>query len=148
MSVKNQIALELAGIQQANGGLLRPADIVEFARNPDTTLHTQFDWDDTEAAEKWRLWQARHVIRLHVTVISEASEPVRAFVSLSTDRKAGGGYRTLAQVMADDDEREQLINDALLELNRAKRKYRAIQKLAPVWAALESVTVEVEKKSA
>lgn len=149
MSVKNQIAEELTRIQQSAGGMLRPADVVEYARtNEESALHRQFEWDDSAAAEKYRIWQARAIIRLSVTVIADNVEPVRALVSLSTDRKAGGGYRSIEAVLADEAEREQLLNDALLELNRAKRRYKSLAKLSPVWDALDTVSVEVQKKTA
>jgi hypothetical protein len=146
MSVKARIAEELSSIQQRNGGILRPADVVDFAKNEETALHSQFTWDDSEAATNYRLWQARAIIRLSVTIIGTDTEPVRALVSLSTDRTRGGGYRSIEAVMADEADREQLLNDALMELTRAKRRYKSLSKLAPVWAALDEVTVVVDKE--
>jgi hypothetical protein len=146
--LKNGIAEELANIQQAHGGMLRPVDVVAFAKqNKRSALHGQFEWDDTKAAEQFRLVQARYIIRLAVVVIGEDAEPVRALVSLTTDRPKGGGYRSIESVLADDDEREQLMNDALLDLNRAKRRYAALTKLQPVWDALDRVQVQAERKA-
>lgn len=44
-------------------GVLRPADVVDAARNPNSSMHSQFEWDDGEAAEAYRLQQARSLIR-------------------------------------------------------------------------------------
>ncbi len=139
MSLKSQIATELAHIQELSGGVLLPAKVVEFARNPETALHRQFEWDDTEAAAKWRLEQARQVIRLHVTVVGEDASPVRAFVSLSTDRKGAGGYRALADVMSDPGMADQMLRDAMGELRIVQRKYQQIKALRPIWEAMEKV---------
>lgn len=43
-----------------------PKNILEYARKPDSELHKCFCWDDHEAAEKYRLQQARKVIRFLV----------------------------------------------------------------------------------
>lgn len=139
MSLKTEIAAELARLQEANGGVLLPTKVVEFARNPETALHRQFEWDDTEAAAKWRLEQARQVIRLHITVIGENADPVRAFVSLTTDRKGAGGYRALAAVMSDPAMADQMLRDALGELRVVQRKYKQLQALRPIWEAMEEI---------
>jgi hypothetical protein len=44
-------------------GRLSPNDVVDEAANPDSPLHTYFEWDDTEGARKYRLLQARTLIR-------------------------------------------------------------------------------------
>ena len=40
-------------------GLLDPRRVVDYARDPDTALHSKFEWDDSLAAEQRRLRQAR-----------------------------------------------------------------------------------------
>lgn len=42
-------------LEMENDGRLTPAEVLEEARNPESPLHDQFTWDDTEAAEKYRL---------------------------------------------------------------------------------------------
>lgn len=128
---------ELQALCEENNGLLRPADVVDFARDEKTELHKFFDWDDTEAAKQWRLDQARQVIRLAVTVIKQDQPPIRALVSLTTDRKAGGGYRSLYDVLDSGELLRQLESDALAELRAVRRKYERITALSPVWKAID-----------
>lgn len=139
------IEQELASIQEQHEGLLKAEDVVAFARNPESALHECFDWDDSEAAENWRLSQARAVIRLCVTVISEETAPVRAFVSLPSDRTNGGGYRSTRDVINDEVRRGELLADAMARLQATKRKYATLQALEPVWAALDSVANDNRK---
>lgn len=40
-----------------------PSSILEFARNENSELHKCFEWDDTVAAEKYRLQQARNIAK-------------------------------------------------------------------------------------
>jgi hypothetical protein len=59
------------------GGVLEPDEVIEEARNPQSPLHSQFDWDIEKAAfEHWRA-QARQLIRgvfyertLHSTTVN------------------------------------------------------------------------------
>ena len=53
---------ELDRIAQERGGLT-PATVVEEARPKDAPLHNAFEWRDKKAGEKYREWQARHMIR-------------------------------------------------------------------------------------
>ena len=96
--VKSEVVRqELLEICRENRGVLRPEDVVEQARSPKSVLHGLFQWDDSEAAREYRLWQARELIRVSVVMLPEAGgEPTRAFVSLMDDRtKEAGGYRCL-----------------------------------------------------
>ena len=65
-------------------GQLTPAVVLDRARDPEHPLHQRFDWDDNQAAERWRLHQAGQLIR-SVKVNIERSETetvqVRAFVA-------------------------------------------------------------------
>jgi hypothetical protein len=51
-------------------GRLRPEDVVDAARNPNSALHSYFTWDDSEAAAAYRLQEARALIkRVRVDVV-------------------------------------------------------------------------------
>lgn len=139
---------ELEKIRKRHGGVLNPADVVEFARNERTALHSAFTWDDTEAAREYRLWQARQVIRVCVTVRDEVKgPPIRTYVSLYEDR-GENGYRLLDDVLSDEEMASRLLTQALGELNTWRAKYSQLQKLAPIFAAGEQVEADVLKMKA
>lgn len=53
-----------------------PQRILEKARDSNTELHKCFTWDDTEAAEKWRITEARSVVRnLKIVEVKPDKEP-------------------------------------------------------------------------
>ena len=60
-------------------GMLTPGLLLEEARDPSHPLHSRFEWDDTEAAERWRLYQARKLIQLGRTVYraEKGNQPAR-----------------------------------------------------------------------
>ena len=45
---------ELNSIRRKRNNVLRPRDVVEFARNPKTALHREFEWDDEAVAMHYR----------------------------------------------------------------------------------------------
>jgi len=135
------IQKELEAIRKANHGMISPEKVVEFASNPDTALHGKFTWDNGKAAHEYRLWQARTLIRVQVAYLPQSpGVPVRAFVSLSTERNSKtGGYRPIQFVLKTKPLREQMLIDALAELEAIRRKYSTLKALAPVFAAMDNV---------
>lgn len=129
---------ELEAIREEHNGILRAEDVLEYAKNPDTALHKKFIWDDTEAARQYRLAQARAVIRVNVIVPDATLTPVRAYVSLYSDRQQpGGGYRHLSDVLTHNDRRKQLLAQALKEARTWREKYKNLAELAPVFGAID-----------
>jgi hypothetical protein len=141
-----EIKNELEAIRADNGGILEAAHVVEFARDESTALNKCFCWDDTAAAMAYRLQQAAEVIRVTVTVIDVEGQPseVRAYVSLTSDRKADGGYRALVEVIDDDELCRQMLADALAELISFKRKYSVLKKIASGVQMLDVVSKAIE----
>ncbi len=56
-----------------NKGELTPQRVVKAAADPESPLHKAFDWDDTKAGRKWRIHQARQLIK-SIRVVIETSE--------------------------------------------------------------------------
>lgn len=142
-SVTKAVRKELADITKRGGGILNPESVVEFARDATTALHSMFDWDDSEAAEKWRVHQARNLIRVQVTYEPRADQEMQVYVSLPQDRDSEGGYRRMVDVLSSEDRRKQLLGMALAELESFKKKYHQLTELAGVFKALDSA----QKKS-
>jgi len=148
---------ELFEIQRMNGGLLDPAQVVSYARDPETALHGKFQWDDSKAAEEYRIWQARQVIRMELVVIRQGpsgkvsliadfddrmdtDKRVRAFVSLPVDRRGDNrGYRDIASVLEDTALRENLLREAKNEMQLFRRKYGMLERLAKVFSAMDEL---------
>lgn len=108
----------LLGLYRRNNNSLRPVDVVEAARPISSPLHTYFDWDDANAAEKYRLDQARGLIRrVKVRFIDsdEEMEKVPAFVSVV--RPTGPSYVPTEEVREDPFQSK-------LVLARAERDWR------------------------
>jgi hypothetical protein len=134
MAIKEELAL----IAKRNRGMISPDKVVAFAKNKKTALHHSFQWDDRKAGDQYRLWQARQIIRVHVAVIKDDTKPVRAYVSLQQDRGAKG-YRRTVDVLASDELREMMLDEAKATMQLFANKYRTIKELSPVIHAIDSL---------
>lgn len=135
---------ELEAIREDHDGILRAEDVVEYAKNPETALHKKFTWDDTQAAQQFRLMQARAVIRVNVFTPEPTGLTVRAYVSLMADRQTpGGGYRSLQEVMASEELRRRLLGQAMKEARAWRDKYKNLSELAGVFGAIDDIAQDV-----
>ena len=75
------------------GGQVTPREVVEVARNDTTELHKCFEWDNTKAAEEYRVEQARGIMRSLVVIEERGPEPqmvsVRAYENVVLPRPKG-----------------------------------------------------------
>ena len=139
MKYEDKVLHELETIRRKHKGVLNPRDVVEFARNSDTALHQEFEWNDKIAGDAYRILQAREVIRTRVTVLTPDTKPVRAYVSLPNDRKPNGGYRRINDVLEKPAWREQLLKNAMADMRAFQTKYAVLKELASVFSAMQEV---------
>ena len=116
-----------------------PRDILEKARDETTELHKCFTWDDSVAAERWRVQEARLVTRQ--LVIKEVKVPkdrpeVRLFYK--TDNESG--YKPTEIIVQKQDEYKALLVRAKAELEAFKRKYSMLKNdLLEVFEAIDQL---------
>ena len=114
-------------------GIVTAALVVNDAQKKNSPLHNGFEWDDQEAAEAYRLHQARNIINAIVVShpTSEGDERmIRAFVHLGAD------YEDIELVLNIAEKRDALLAQAFVELETARRKYEHLDELTAVFAAL------------
>ncbi len=92
--------------------VLNPTNVVARAKNKKSILNKYFEWDNTEAAEKWRLQQARDIVNhvVEVTVIRGEQVEERAFFNViaKNDEKV---YVSFAEAVKTPSYRIQLLNE-------------------------------------
>ena len=132
----SKVANEIISI----GDEARPEQIVEKARDPESELHKCFIWDDKIAAEKWRLEEARHIVRLLVIDKQDEEpneEPVRVFFKVNNDHDTG--YKQTSLIFRNEDEYKALLRQAKAELEAFRRKYRTLTELDVVFDAIDEI---------
>lgn len=135
------ILVEIAGQK----GELHPADVVEKARDKSNPLHREFIWDDSKAAEAFRLDQARRIIRgiIITAVIRPRKEPVEIRLFHSVKNAQGQrSYGLLNVLNRDADARQQIEAQALKALIYWQGRLKVYKALPEVVAALEGLKLE------
>jgi len=146
-----EAAAALEEIRSATGGRLAPGDIVDAAKSPAHVLHGDFEWDNKKAGRLYRIVQAKHILRsIMVRPAESPQHVVRQFYPVKRAPIAGEPvskamvYSGMEAILADPDQRADLLNRALKELIAVQKKFRALQELAPVFRALNEVLETVE----
>jgi hypothetical protein len=109
-SKRDAIAARLEKLAKLNGGRITPDAVVRDAKDIKSPLHDQFTWDDAEAAQQWRLEQARQLIR-SVRVEIQTQTRTVSTVRYVRDPSAGEqqGYVEVSKLRTERD----LARDAL-----------------------------------
>lgn len=131
-------------------GVLKPLDVVEVARNKRNPLHECFDWDDSKAAEKYRLHQARNLIN-HISVIvrwDHTEKEQKAFFSVNETpyEKENRAYVTFERVLSEPELRNQMIEQALSEVEYWQEKYSQYAQLGRIFVAIRETKRKIFQK--
>lgn len=106
-------------------GALTPESVLDAAQDEASPLHSQFCWDDTEAAQRFRLYQAGSLIRrIKITVETSPEETrrVRAFVNIpSTEPGERGAYIPTDTALAEH--RDVVLQQAMRDVAALRAKY-------------------------
>jgi len=99
---------------QEKGGELIPEDIVREAKKKTNPLHNLFDWDDTSAAEKFRIQQARNITNHIVETIVVDGNPkeIRTIVSV-VNKEQERVYVSMEDAIEDVDYKKQLLDQMI-----------------------------------
>ena len=116
----------------AEEGRLTAKNLVEENRPEDAPLHGAFEWDNDEAAERWREHQARHIIGCLV-VKPEKREPTRAFFNIVRSEPT---YSHIESILQSANDTENLLRTAFSELSAFQKKYFMLKELAGVFEAI------------
>lgn len=149
---QHRVSAEAAGIvckELEAEGRLTPHDLVEVSRPEDAPLHSEFEWDDSTAAELYRESQGAYIMRTIEFKVTEAeeSEPIRLFFpthEVDDDGKSLKKYASTTLLVSRKDSREQLLDDALNELRAFERKYRELTQFATLFEEIQKALDSAE----
>ena len=127
----------LEGLER-NGGLT-PKTLLDSQRDENAPLHNEFEWDDTIAAEKWRLDQAQRMIQSIRIVQTDDTEERKAYRERSFVSTPGGRnvYVSMDTAMHKEEYRNHLLEQAKRDSEVYLAKYRRMEELAAVVTAME-----------
>lgn len=119
-------------------GNLTAKSLLDVSRPEDAPLHSEFEWNDSVAAEKFREDQARGIIR-HLTIRLDAnpSEPVRSFFTVA---QAGAkSYTSIETILTQNGLRDSLLHQAIKEMDAFQRKFNTLSELVGIFEAAAKV---------
>lgn len=120
---------------------IKPSEVIDEAKEPSSPLHEFFEWDNTKAAEAYRVEQARHLLAAITVEYEDVNEsrPVRLFVNMKPQGEGNEReYIPTVAVLSDASMRAQLIRQALGEADAWRKRYEHLNELANVFAAIEN----------
>jgi len=130
-----KVANEIAQI----GDAATPAQILDKARDGGTELHKCFEWDDTKAAEKWRIQQARQIVCSLVIKETDESDRRKPEIRVFHKTDYGSGYKPATFVFQNKDEYQKALARAFAELSAFERKYKAFTELDELIEVIEKL---------
>ncbi len=142
--VAGKTILELQGLLGKDN--ITAKELLDASRDEKAPLHSCFEWDDSVAAENYRLYQARQIIgsieiKVKVTGV-ENEQPtfvtVRAFPNTQPYApKKKGEFVFVDTVLKNPDYRTQILKNAYQSLLAFKRNYENYAELSGVFRAID-----------
>ena len=146
-NVRYPVKAEDAGIEleriQNKYGEVTPKNLLDESRPVTAVMHNCYEWNDTVAAEKWRLQQSRNIMSC-LTVTYEYVEDnsdeiktieVRAFQNVSPERN--GKFIHVKAAMESQEYRDEVMRHALRELAEFRKKYADLSELSKVISLID-----------
>lgn len=140
----NAVGQHLDLLRKQEKGELTPQDVLKDARNPNSPLHPFFEWSDSEAAEQYRLQQARGLIRAVVAVyVSDDKPAVRTKMFVHIPEGETSHYREATHAMSQTRTRELVLQRAWAELVQWKRRYSELEEFARIVPVIDEIGVKI-----
>lgn len=131
-------------LRKQQKGELTPQDVLADAKNPNSPLHSFFEWSDTAAAEQYRLQQARGLIRAVVAVyVSDDKPAVRTRAYVHIPEPSAPHYRSADQAMSTKKTRDLVLQRAWREFQQWKARYKDLKEFSTLFEAADEVAQKV-----
>lgn len=98
LAVSVSAAARRAVIDIERRGRLTARSVLDAARDPESPLHSMFEWDDEKAADEWRIEQARRLIRTVKLTVEEETIVVPRYVRDTSLENGEQGYVSIGQL--------------------------------------------------
>ncbi len=143
--VDAQIAVDtIHGLQKSLGKCsITAKELLDASRGTDAPLHSCFEWNDSVAAEKYRVEQARHIIssieiRFVETDTPEHFKQTRYLLNIApVAPKSQGQFVTVDVAFSNEQYRAAILKNAFRELRAFQTKYRKYQELSVLFKVIE-----------
>ncbi len=131
---------------RSESGTLDPHIVVERAKAKTNPLHKFFTWNNGEAADKWRVHEARNLIN-SIEIVREKtdSKPQQIYPAFVANPESPG-YLDTADALSHEGIGDAIIDSALAGLNGWKDRYGRLTALKSVVDAIDVAIAERRKQ--
>jgi len=122
-------------------------EVLELARPRSSPIHEFFTWDDTAAAEQYRLKQAQTLISCLVVEIENIE--YRKYVTPCLIEETGSkAYVEINKARATPEIWEQILDRAMNDAILFRERYNHLKELGPIITAISKVEKSLKRRSA
>lgn len=129
----------------SSSGVISEEVLVSAAQDEGSPIHHYFEWDNRIAAEKYRLEQARSLIR-SIVIETDNGEEVRAFHNVYLEDIDAQDYVDLDRTLHSPDLWLQVLESALRQAEAWSRRYATYKELQPIVKAINKTAVKLKGK--
>lgn len=132
------VGRELERLEIEPGQFHRSKDVLDAARDKDSPLHAAFTWDNRVAGEKYRLQEARAMLRSIRLVYEKEQKQVSRPVYVHIRDAGGPKYVRAEKMLTDAEIRKAAIREVMTLLNGIRKKYAFLKDELPlIFATIE-----------
>lgn len=119
-------------------GTLTSQNVLESARSEKSPIHSLFEWDNTKAAEQYRLKQAAQLICNLTVEIETDDKPIECRAYMDVSEAKVGSFINVQSAFQSEESREVVLRRALNELSAFKTKYKNLLELQDVFDVIDT----------
>lgn len=119
-------------------GTLTSQNVLESARSEKSPIHSLFEWDDTKAAEQYRLKQAAQLICNLTVEIETDDKPIECRAYMDVSEAKVGSFINVQSAFQSEESRDVVLRRALNELSAFKTKYKNLLELQDVFDVIDT----------
>lgn len=142
----NIVGAHIELLREKFRGEITPEDVLEDAKNPNSPLHSFFEWSDSAAAHQHRLQQARGLIRSVVAIYVQPDRPAvrtRAYVNVQKPGEPRH-YREASHALSQAATRDVVLKRALEELIGWQRRYKDLLEFAEFCDSIDQLQLKLK----
>lgn len=128
-------------------GDLNDRIVVDEARNPKHPLHDRFEWDDSIAGEKYRLSQARELLRVTFKPDPDMPTTLRAFVAIKGEGVPKSSWTPTAEAVEDPISRAILLKQMERDWDTFKARYEHMKEFSDLIVAEAKARARAEARA-
>ena len=136
-----KVYCELEVIRKHDGDIT-PQAVVAKAKAKRSAMHRHFEWNDESAGYRYRLEQARKLVRsIEIIHVEAPKVPAKAYSVVTrparSENKPRKVYQSTEEALQDPVQRDEILGNAIRDAISYRRKYAALQELSQVFRAFD-----------